>query len=157
MPKISCGLLMYRQLAAEVHFFLVHPGGPYFVHRDKGYWGIPKGLVEPGEDLLAAAKREFEEETGILPKPPYHSLAKIQYNSSRKIVHAWAFSGEWDPQAGIHSNRFEMEWPPNSGQYQTFPEVDQARWFNYEEAQVYIHPAQFPLLDRLRSLIPPSI
>jgi predicted NUDIX family NTP pyrophosphohydrolase len=149
MPKISAGLLMYRQIATGLEVLLVHPGGPFYVNRDAGHWGIPKGLVEAGEDLALAAIREFEEETGLIPQGPYHALPPVQYRSSRKWVHAWAFAGAWDPSQGIRSNTFEAEWPPRSGQMRTFPEVDRAAWFGVDEAQRMIHPAQWPLVEAL--------
>lgn len=140
---------MYRQAKNELEVFLVHPGGPYFQKRQAGFWGIPKGLVEPEEAYLTAAKREFQEETSLVPQAPFVPLGSIQYRSSRKIVHAWGFEGDWQPEQGIKSNSFQMEWPPYSGQYSSFPEVDEARWFGPAQAKVFMHQAQHPLLDRL--------
>ena len=150
MPKISAGLLMYRRPKTGLEVFLVHPGGPFFRNKDEGHWGIPKGLLEGDEDKLSAAIREFEEETGLKAQPPFYALTPVQYRSSRKWVHAWAFEGEWDPAQGIRSNTFELEWPPKSGQRQTFPEVDQAGWFDLAAAQRKIHPAQWPLVREIR-------
>lgn len=149
MPQLSAGLLMYRYQNDQLQVFLVHPGGPYFRHKDDGHWGIPKGLLEEGEDKLSAAIREFEEETGLRPAPPYLALSPVQYRSTRKWVHAWAFAGEWTPEQGIASNTFRIEWPPRSGQQQDFPEVDRAGWFTVEEAKQKIHPAQWPLVEEL--------
>ena len=152
MPKnLSAGLLMYRHrpdLPAELQFFLVHPGGPYFTQKDKGWWGIPKGLPNEGEELLQTAIREFGEETGITPKPPFLPLECIKQKGG-KTVWAWAFEGEWNEADGIRCNTFRVEWPYKSGKWQSYPEVDQARWFNYEEACQYINAAQLAFLDRL--------
>ncbi|MEL6696818.1 MAG: NUDIX domain-containing protein [Bacteroidota bacterium] len=150
MPKISAGLLMYRIQNDELEVFLIHHGGPYNKRRQEGHWGIPKGLVDPGdEDLLSTAIREFEEETGISTHSPYLELGQVQYRSSRKIIHAWAFEGNWNPEEGLTSNTFEMEWPPRSGQLQAFPEIDEGRWMDLETAKVFIHPTQWPLVERL--------
>src|SRR5690349_2485033 len=121
---ISAGLLMYRKVPG-LEFFLVHPGGPYFKNKTLGVWSIPKGLPENDEDLLITAQREFKEETGITPSPPFDPLGSIQQKAG-KIVHAWSFSGSWDPTTGITCNTFSIEWPPRSGRFQEFPEQDQA-------------------------------
>ena len=141
---------MYRQTAQGLEVFLAHPGGPYFRKRDEGHWTIPKGLIEGEEDSLAAAQREFEEETGLRPQPPFLPLPQVRYRSTGKYLHAWAFEGEWDPAEGIHSNTFEIEWPPKSGKKQPFPEIDRANWFGLEAAERKIHPAQWPLVQALR-------
>ncbi|EMR02054.1 NUDIX domain-containing protein [Cesiribacter andamanensis] len=149
--NLSAGLLMYRlhpQGSGEVQFFLVHPGGPYFTKKDKGWWGIPKGLPQEGEALLPCAVREFEEETGIRPGGPYLALESIKQKGG-KTVWAWAFAGQWQEQQGIQCNTFRVEWPYKSGNWQHYPEVDQARWFAYPEAIAYINAAQIPFLDRL--------
>lgn len=144
--KVSCGLLMYRILP-ELQFFLVHPGGPFFKNKNEGSWTIPKGLPFPDESLLDAAIREFQEETGIVPTGPYAELGHIVQKSG-KVVHAWAFAGQWD-SVGIVSNEFEIEWPPKSGRKQKFPEIDKAAWYTLEEALVMINPAQRLFLDRV--------
>ncbi len=113
MPKISAGLLMYRIKADAVEVLLAHPGGPFFQNKDDGAWSIPKGEPEPGEELLSAAQREFEEETGLKPAGPFLPLAPVQQKGG-KIVHGWAFAGDCDPGA-LRSNAFTMEWPPRSG------------------------------------------
>src|SRR5687767_12697521 len=109
----SAGLLMYRWANEELEFFLVHPGGPFFKNKDLGVWSIPKGLPENGEDLLHTAQREFKEETGLDANPPFHALGTVQQKAG-KIVHAWAFEGEWDSANGITCNSFKIEWPPKS-------------------------------------------
>lgn len=150
--NIAAGLLMCRIQANEVEFFLVHPGGPFFKNKDEGVWSIPKGIPEhTSEELLAAALREFEEETGITPKGDFKSIGWIQQKAG-KIVHAWTFLGEWDPATGIKSNLFSIEWPPKSGKLQQFPEMDRAAWLTYSDAAMKINPAQLPFLDRARKL-----
>jgi len=152
MPKISAGLLMYKR-TPFFQVFLSHPGGPYFRNRDEGFWGIPKGMVEEEEGLLAAAKREFEEETGIIPQGPFHPLPTVRYKSSRKWLHAWAFEGDWKEEAGIQTQQIELEWPPKSGTFQSFPEIDRARWFEIDEARTFVHEAQLPLLEALEEFL----
>lgn len=149
---VSAGLLVYRCVADRVSFLLVHPGGPFFSRRDERVWSIPKGLVEPGEDLLLAAKREFGEETGLAPPSGgYLALGEVRQKSGKQ-VHAWAVEGNVDPSA-IRSNTFELEWPPRSGNIRAFPEVDRAEWFDSETARRKILPAQAPLLDRTIAML----
>ena len=143
--RISAGLLMYRTRANKVEFLLVHPGGPFWRNKDAGAWTIPKGEIEPSEEALAAAKREFEEELGVKPAGLFIELAPIQQKGG-KIIHAWAFEGEADPDR-ISSNVFSMEWPPHSGRLQEFPEVDRAAWFDLETAKSKINSAQIALLE----------
>ena len=139
---------MCRVEAKELQFFLVHPGGPFFKNKDEGVWSIPKGIPESeNEELLAVAQREFEEETGIKPAGNFQPLGSVQQKAG-KIVHAWAFLGEWDPASGIRSNVFALEWPPKSGKFQEFPEMDKAAWLPYADAIKKINPAQVPLLNR---------
>lgn len=146
MAKQSAGLLMYRRSSQGLEVLLVHPGGPFWKKRDFGVWTIPKGLVEPGEDLFKTACREFTEETSLIPQAPYLELPEIKQSSKR--VKAWAFEGDCDPRQ-VHSNTFEMEWPPKSGKMQEFPEVDRADWFLPAAAKKYILKAQIPLLESL--------
>ena len=148
MPKTSSGLLMFRRRGGELEFLLVHPGGPLWGHKDEGFWSIPKGEVEPGEDLLAAARREFEEETSLTPVGPFIDLAPVTTKSG-KVIHAWAFEGDCDT-AAIRSNLFTMEWPPHSGRQAQFPEIDRAEFFAIDAARKKIGPSQAPLLDELR-------
>ena len=130
-----------------LEYFLVHPGGPYFKKKNAGFWSIPKGIPEIEEDLLRTAQREFLEETGIRSVPPYHALGFVKQKSG-KVIHAWAFEGVWEPSTGIVCNTFSIEWPPRSGKKMDFPEVDDARWFNYGDAAVAMIPEQIPFLDR---------
>jgi predicted NUDIX family NTP pyrophosphohydrolase len=147
MPKVSAGLLMYRIRDGELEFLLAHPGGPFWRERDTGAWTIPKGEIQSGEEPLAAARREFEEEVGFTSSGQLIALTPITQKSG-KVVHAWAFEGDCDP-AAIKSNLFKMEWPPKSGQFQDCPEVDRAAFFRLAEARRKINPAQVALLEEL--------
>ena len=149
MAKVSAGLILYRLTKGRLQVFLVHPGGPYWAKKDSGAWSIPKGELDEGEDALAAAQREFEEETGIKPCGELMPLESIKQKSG-KIVHAWAFAGDCDPHA-IVSNSFSMEWPPRSGKQREFPEVDRAEFFDVEEAKRRINPAQIALISELQT------
>lgn len=149
---VSAGLLMYRTRVNRVQVFLGHPGGPYFAHKDHGYWGIPKGLLNDGEEPLAAAQREFEEETGVKPEGDFVELGTVVQQSG-KLVHAWAFEKDWDESAGINSNLIPVEWPPGTGRVVEIPEVDRAFYFNLAEAREKIAPSQIAFLDRLEALL----
>ncbi len=150
MSGVSAGLLMYRNRGG-VQVLLVHPGGPFFRNKDVGAWSIPKGETEPDEDLLAAAQREFEEETGLKPSGPFTPLTAVKQRGG-KLVHAWAFEDDCDPGTLI-SNTFTMEWPPKSGRQMEFPEVDRADFFDIETARSKINPAQIGLIDELERLL----
>ena len=140
---------MYRRHNQTLEVFLVHPGGPFWTKKDLGSWSIPKGEYRPYEDPLAAAQREFTEETGIQAgKPSFIEMAPVT-QSGGKVIRAWAFEGDADPTTVI-SNTFSMEWPPRSRQQQTFPEVDRAAWFSIEEAKERILRGQIPLLEELQ-------
>jgi predicted NUDIX family NTP pyrophosphohydrolase len=151
MPRVSAGLLMYRMHEGKLQVLLAHPGGPFFKNKDDGAWGIPKGEVEPGEDLLETAKREFEEETGVHPTGPFTPLAPVRQKGG-KIVHAWAWEGECDPGAVI-SNTFTMEWPPGSGRQMSFPEVDRVDFFDVVTARRKIKAGQEKLIEELETLL----
>jgi len=145
--KTSAGILLVRGVRGRPEFLLAHPGGPFFVRKDDGAWTIPKGLVEPGEELLAAACREFcEETTQQCPPGPFEPLGSVR-QAGGKIVHAWAVIGDCDP-AGCKSNLFEVEWPPRSGRKQAFPELDRFEFFAPADALRKLIPAQAEFIHR---------
>jgi predicted NUDIX family NTP pyrophosphohydrolase len=148
MARQSAGILLYRMRGAGPEVLLVHPGGPFWARRDAGAWSIPKGEYADGDDPIATARREFEEETGS-PLPP-GDLIELDSITQKggKVVSAWAAEGDLDADA-IQSNTFRMEWPPRSGRWATFPEVDRAGWFDVETAREKLIPAQAEFLDRL--------
>lgn len=171
--RISAGLLMFRRKGGALEVLLVHPGGPFFQRKDEGVWTIPKGEAVSGEDLLARARTEFEEELGIGPsgcaKPPscksygergatadrsgdWIELGSVKQKGG-KIVYAWAFEGDLPASFQLKSNTFEMEWPPRSGKRKQFPEIDRAEFFTEEIARRTVNPAQIAFLDRLRAVL----
>jgi predicted NUDIX family NTP pyrophosphohydrolase len=153
MPKMSAGLLVYRRSDVGIEVLLVHPGGPYWAKRDDGAWSLPKGEHEPGEDPLAAAVREFDEELGSEPPDPADAVSLGQLRQpSGKVVSAWALEGDLDVSE-IRSNTFEMEWPPRSGRTGEFPEVDRAGWFDLPAARRKLLRGQAGFLDRLEELL----
>lgn len=152
MPsKISAGLILFRRRSGSIEVLLAHPGGPFWAGKDEGAWTIPKGEPEDGEDVLAAARREVEEETGARPDGTFIALDPVRQHSG-KTVYAWAVESEFDP-AALRSNLFEMEWPPRSGRRQSFPEVDRAEWFTFEVAARKILSGQAPLLRQLEERV----
>ncbi len=149
--RVSAGLLMYRRAGGELQVLLAHPGGPFFRHKDEGAWSIPKGEVGPGEDLLAAAVREFGEEIGVVPTGPFLALTPVKQKGG-KLVHAWAFEGDCDPSS-ISCNTFTIEWPPRSGRHEEFPEIDRAGFFGLDEARRKVNAGQVPLIDELERIV----
>jgi predicted NUDIX family NTP pyrophosphohydrolase len=149
--KQSAGLILYRRHQDAWQIFLVHPGGPYWKAKDRGAWSIPKGEFEPAEDPLAAARREFTEETGLAVAGPFVPLTPVKQPGG-KTVHAWAVEGDCDA-AGIRSNTFSMEWPPRSGRQREFPEIDRGEWFGLEEAEARISKGQRGLFEQVRVLL----
>lgn len=138
---------MFRRKAG-LELLLVHPGGPFFRHKDDGAWSIPKGELEEDDAPLARARVEFQEETGFeAPDEGFIELGEIRQTGGKRVV-AWAFEGDLDPLA-IRSNPFELEWPPRSGRKQSFPEVDRADFFSAEIARRKLNPAQVELVTRL--------
>jgi predicted NUDIX family NTP pyrophosphohydrolase len=151
MPKRSAGLLLYRRHDSAIEVFLVHPGGPFWAKKDMGAWSIPKGQYAEDEEPLAAARREFQEETGF--PAPDHAIALGELTQAGgKIVTAWAAEGDCDP-AQLVSNRCEIEWPPRSGRKIEIPEVDRAAWFTLDDARRSILPSQQPFLERLERIL----
>ena len=146
----SAGLLIYRQRENGLEVLLARPGGPWWGHRDKGAWQIPKGQIEPAEDPRAAAFRETREELGVPLAGDAIPLGIIK-QAGGKRVEVWALEQELDP-AAVRSNRFDLEWPPKSGRIRSFPEIDEARWFGLAEARSMILPSQSGLLDALLEL-----
>jgi predicted NUDIX family NTP pyrophosphohydrolase len=149
MPKRSAGLLIFRR-SSPLQVFLVHPGGPFWRKKDLAAWTIPKGEYEPGEEPLAAARREFQEETGFPVEGEFLPLGEIT-QASGKIVTAWAVEGDCDP-ARLVSNTCQVEWPPRTGRMIEIPEVDRGAWFPTTEAREKIFTAQRPLIDRLEKI-----
>jgi predicted NUDIX family NTP pyrophosphohydrolase len=143
--EVSAGILAFRQKHG-LELLLAHPGGPFWRGRDEGAWSIPKGLVESG-DLIACAKREFNEETGLTADGPLIPLAPARQKSG-KLVHAFALQADFD-LSGFSSNQFEMEWPPRSGQRQRFPEIDRIAYFDVTTARRKILPGQRPFIEEV--------
>jgi predicted NUDIX family NTP pyrophosphohydrolase len=152
VPTTSAGILLYRRGDSGWEVLLVHPGGPFWQRKDLGAWSIPKGEVEEGEDLLAAARRELREETGFVAEGLAIPLGHVRQRSG-KLVHAWAVEADVDPDQ-LRSNTFEIEWPRGSRRMRSFPEVDRAAWFDVADARRRIVPAQAAFLDALTALSP---
>lgn len=151
MPQASAGLLMYRKSGSVLEVFLVHPGGPFWAKKDIGAWSIPKGTIAEGEEKLETAKREFTEETSIIPSEPFIDLGEIRQKSGKR-VNAWAFERDGDPPQ-IKSNTFTIEWPPRSGRMREFPEIDRGEFFTLPEARRKINQHQVEFLNRLASVL----
>jgi predicted NUDIX family NTP pyrophosphohydrolase len=154
--KLSAGLLLYRrgnqdaEIVLEV--LLGHMGGPFWARKDDGAWSMPKGEYEPGEDPLAAAKREFEEELGSAPPLViWRDLGSVSQPGGKRVT-AWAAEADFDA-AGAVSNTFELQWPPGSGQMRSFPEIDKASWFTAQVAVVKLVRGQRPFIDRLQEMV----
>jgi predicted NUDIX family NTP pyrophosphohydrolase len=149
--NVSAGLLLFRRGARGLELFLAHPGGPFWVGRDAGAWTIPKGMADPGEDLLDAARREFEEETGMRAEGPFLPLGSIRQKAGKR-VHAWAWEGDAD-ETRVTSNVMRTEWPRGSGRWLTYPEVDRCAWFDAATAREKLLPAQAEFVDRLEAVL----
>jgi len=145
--KLSAGILLFRDTGTETEFFLVHPGGPFFAKKNEGWWTIPKGELMPDESALDCAVREFEEETGHKPQPPFTELEPVTQKGGKKVM---CFAAEGDLNADtITSNTFTIEWPPKSGKMKEFPEIDKAGWFALAEAKVLINERQADFLEQV--------
>jgi predicted NUDIX family NTP pyrophosphohydrolase len=147
MAKKSAGLLLFRHGGTDLEVLLVHPGGPLWARKDDGAWSIPKGVIDDGEEPLAAAVRECQEELGVSVSGEFLPLGSLKQPSG-KVVLAWAVEADFDPGT-LQSNTFEMEWPPRSGRRQSFPEIDRAGWFPPELATQKVLEGQAPFIDRL--------
>jgi predicted NUDIX family NTP pyrophosphohydrolase len=150
-PRESAGILLFRQVAGRAEVLLAHPGGPFWARKDEGAWSVPKGEVDPEEDELAAARREFEEETGLRLEGPFIDLGEVRQRAGKR-VRAWGCEGDVDP-GECRSNPVTIEWPKGSGRSLTFPEVDRCEWFGLAEAERRINPAQAAFLERLAARI----
>jgi predicted NUDIX family NTP pyrophosphohydrolase len=148
--EISAGLLAYRRKNG-LEALLAHPGGPFWAKKDDGVWTIPKGLVEPGEDLIVAARREFTEETSLTAEGELIALVPVKQKSG-KIVHVFGFEADFD-LARFASNEFQIEWPPRSGRHKSFPEIDRIAYFTLPIARLKILPYQVLLLEELERRI----
>jgi predicted NUDIX family NTP pyrophosphohydrolase len=148
--KRSAGVLLYRRTGGELEVLLIHPGGPYWLRKDRGAWQIPKGEIGEGEDSEAAARREVEEELGVKLEGSLEPLGEIRQAGGKRVT-AFAIEHDLDATA-IESNAFEMEWPPKSGRIERFPEVSAAQWLDLAQARTVMLPSQLPLLDRLEEL-----
>jgi predicted NUDIX family NTP pyrophosphohydrolase len=147
---ISAGILAFRR-RPEFEVLLAHPGGPFWAKKDAGAWTIPKGLVEPGDDLIAAARREFKEETNLVAQGDVVELAPVAQKSG-KLVHAFAVEADLD-LSQFASNTFALEWPPKSGRQQSFPEIDRIAYFTLPVAKLKIIAYQLPLLSDLKKRV----
>ena len=147
MPQRSAGILLFRRRRGAIEVLLAHPGGPFWAKKDEGAWSIPKGVYEPGEDGLSAARREFAEETGAQTEGEAVALGAFR-QSSAKTVDVWAIEGEFDP-ARLKSNTFTLEWPPRSGRRREVPEIDRVQWFALDEASRKMLKGQRPILQAL--------
>jgi predicted NUDIX family NTP pyrophosphohydrolase len=151
LPKTSAGILLFRRRPAGVEVMLVHPGGPFWAKKDAGAWSIPKGLMNEGEDLLPAAKREFREETGMAIEGECLDLGQHKQPGGKTIA-AFAQEGDFDPES-LKSNAFSIEWPPHSGRMAKFPEVDRAAWYSIGEAIEKATKGQRPIIVALAEML----
>ena len=152
--NVSAGLLLYRRTPHGLEIFIAHPGGPFWRDRDDGAWTIPKGVVDDGEELLAAAEREFFEETGVRAEGPFLPLGSVRQKSGKR-VHAWAWEGDADVER-VTSNSMRSEWPRGSGRWITFPEVDRCAWVPPDVARLKMNPAQAEFVERLEAALATS-
>ena len=146
MPRTSAGIALYRRREQGIEIFLVHMGGPFWARKDAGAWTFPKGEYDEGEVPLAAARREFREETGFDVDGKFLPLDAIK--QSGKTIRLWAVEGDCDADA-VRSEVFSVEWPPKSGRRQLFPEVDRIAYFDLATARRKILAYQLPFLDEL--------
>ncbi len=150
--KVSAGILLYRFRDGEIEVFIGHQGGPTYEGREFGSWTVPKGLVDKGEDMFEAAKREFKEETGFEVSGDFIPLPPVTQPRDGKVIHIWAVEGDCDPSKA-KSNTFTVEWPPGSGQRQEYPEVDRYDWIEIEEGKKRLGKGQVPILFELQKVL----
>ena len=144
----SAGLLLYRVRDGRPEVLIGHMGGPFWAKKDEGAWSVFKGEYDDAEEPLAAARREFEEETGSPPPDgDVIDLGEVRQSSGKRVT-AWAIEGDFDPST-LKSNTFTTEWPPRSGKQAEFPEVDRAGWFDLETARAKLVKAQAEFIDAL--------
>ena len=152
MARKSAGLLLYRRRANGIEVLIAHMGGPLWASREERAWSIVKGEYEDGEEPIAAARREFHEETGSEPPDgPAVELGEIRQSGGKRVV-AWAMEGDFDPEA-LRPGTFTMQWPSRSGRLQEFPEIDRVRWCDPTSAKELLVAGQVPLLERLEELL----
>ena len=153
MGKRSAGLLLYRRVDDSIEVLIAHPGGPIWARRDTAAWSIPKGApLDTESDMLVAARREFEEETGqTAPTGEPIDLGEVRMRSG-KVVRAWAYEGNLDPSK-LHSLEVEVEWPPKTGLTVVVPEIDRVVWARPAEARRRLNPAQAEFVDRLLAVL----
>jgi predicted NUDIX family NTP pyrophosphohydrolase len=150
-PRTSAGILLFRPRDGQLEVLLAHPGGPFWKNKDAGAWSIVKGEYNADEEPLAAAQREWQEETGIKLSGKFVPLKPVKQKSG-KVITAFAIEAGFDAST-ITSNTFEIEWPPKSGKKQSFPEIDRVAWFSIKEAKEKINPAQAALIEELLLLL----
>lgn len=148
--QVSAGILAFRR-RPELEVLLAHPGGPFWARKDAGAWTIPKGLVEAGDNLIVAARREFTEETGLVAEGEMIELTPVAQKSG-KLVHAFAIERDFE-LSQFASNSFALEWPPKSGRLQDFPEIDRIAYFALPAAQLKMIAYQRPLLSELEKRV----
>jgi predicted NUDIX family NTP pyrophosphohydrolase len=148
MNKTSAGILLYKRSGRRLEVLLVHPGGPFFKNKDKGWWTIPKGEPAEGEELIDVARREFKEELGLDASAELIELGSVKQKGG-KVVHAWAAEGDLPKDFELHCNTFKLEWPPKSGRFTDCPEIDKAQFFDLPTAREYINAAQVEFIERL--------
>jgi predicted NUDIX family NTP pyrophosphohydrolase len=152
VPKLSAGLLLYREADGALEVLIGHPGGPFWARKDEGAWSIPKGEYVEGEDPWTVAQREFTEEIGKPPPTgPRIDLAALRQPSG-KVITAFAVRGDLDLE-GTSSNTFSLEWPRGSGKFTDFPEIDRVAWFEVVAARAKLLKGQRPLLDQLEEAL----
>lgn len=156
MEKLSAGVLLYKKNGNAIEVLLVHPGGPFFKNKDKGWWTIPKGEPAAGEELIDVARREFKEELGIDAPVKLIKLGSVKQKGG-KTVNAWAAEGDLPDDFELHCNTFKLEWPPKSGRFIDCPEIDKAQFFEAQQAREYINAAQVEFIERLEGILAKQI